>query len=90
VIVEYIDAHRNLFGVEPICHVLSAHGTEIAPSTYYATVHTRVSTAVLEDAYAANALFDLHVANRGVYGRRKLWHAGREQGCGSDGTGWPG
>jgi hypothetical protein len=34
VIVDYIDAHRHRFGVEPICHVLSAHGTKIAPSTY--------------------------------------------------------
>ena len=31
-IVDYIDAHRNLFGIEPICPVLSAHGTTIAPS----------------------------------------------------------
>jgi putative transposase len=80
VIVDYIDAHRSLFGVEPICRVLSAHGTQIAPSTYYATVHTQVPTSELEDAYTANALFDLHCGNRGVYGRRKLWHAARRAG----------
>ncbi|PTX51958.1 hypothetical protein C8N44_1021, partial [Allosediminivita pacifica] len=28
--VEFIDAHRNAHGVEPICRVLP-----IAPSTYY-------------------------------------------------------
>jgi transposase InsO family protein len=39
-----------------------------------------VSTRVLEDAYTANALADLHRANRGVYGRRKLWHAPRRAG----------
>ena len=31
VIVEYIDEHRDEFGVEPICRVL-----QVAPSTYYA------------------------------------------------------
>ena len=35
-IVDYIDAHRNSFGVEPICRVLTEHGMQIAPSTYYA------------------------------------------------------
>jgi putative transposase len=36
VIVEFIDQHRDVFGVEPICGVLSEHGCAIAPSTYYA------------------------------------------------------
>jgi putative transposase len=80
VIVDYIDAHRDRFGVAPICAVLSQHGTTIAPSTYYATLHARVSDADLDDAYRANALFDLHRVNRGVYGRRKLWHAARRAG----------
>ena len=30
-IVDYIDEHRDEFGVEPICEVL-----QMAPSTYYA------------------------------------------------------
>jgi putative transposase len=80
VIVDYIDAHRDRFGVAPICAVLSEHGGSIAPSTYYAAIHNRVSVADLDDAYRANALFDLHRANRGVYGRRKLWHAARRAG----------
>ena len=29
---KYIDAHRDTFGVEPICQALA-----VAPSTYYAT-----------------------------------------------------
>ena len=36
VLVDYIDAHRERFGVEPICAVLSKAGTKIAPSSYYA------------------------------------------------------
>ncbi len=32
-IVDYIDAHRERFGVDPICAVLTEHGISIAPST---------------------------------------------------------
>ena len=35
-IVDYIDAHRKEFGVDPICRVLTEHEVQIAPSTYYA------------------------------------------------------
>ena len=79
-IVAYIDAHRDRFGVEPICTVLSEHGVSIAPSTYYARRITPVSPAELEEAYLVNALLDLHQANWGVYGVRKLWHAARRAG----------
>jgi len=34
VIVDYIDAHRHRFGVDPICTVLTSYGVKIAPSTY--------------------------------------------------------
>ena len=73
-IVAFIDAYRGRFGVVPICAVLSEHGMRIAPSTYYAAKATPVSDADVADAYAANALLDLWIANRGVYGVRKLWH----------------
>lgn len=36
VLVDYIDQHRDRFGVEPICTVLRRAGMQIAPSTYYA------------------------------------------------------
>jgi putative transposase len=84
VIVDYIDAHKDRFGVAPICTVLSEHGLPIAPSTYYRVRALRagagVSEADLTDAYAANAVLDCWRANRGVYGVRKLWHAMRRQG----------
>lgn len=36
-IVEYIDAHRDEFGVDPLGRVLSERaGGQIAPSSYYA------------------------------------------------------
>ena len=34
-IVAFIDAHRERFGVEPICRVLTEHGCKIAPNTYW-------------------------------------------------------
>ncbi len=71
-IVCFIDAYRSRFGVEPICRVLSEHGMTIAPSTYYAAQHSRVSPAALVDAYRTNALVDLFRANRSVYGVRKM------------------
>jgi hypothetical protein len=76
VIVDYIDAHRDRFGVDPICTVLSEHAVPIAPSTYYAAkARGSVSAAALAEAYSANTVHQLFVANRGLYGVRKMWHA---------------
>jgi hypothetical protein len=36
VVVEFIDAYKERFGVEPICAVLREQDCGIAPSTYYA------------------------------------------------------
>lgn len=77
--VDYIHVHKARFGVEPICAVLSEHGVTIAPSTYYA--HAGGPTAAeLEDADAANIVFDLWEKNRRLYGQRKLWHTSRRAG----------
>jgi putative transposase len=81
VIVDYIDAHRSRFGVDPICAVLTEHGISIAPSTYYkAKQRGRISDTELADAYAANAVHTLFVANKRVYGARKLWRAMKRAG----------
>lgn len=79
-IVAYIDAYRDRFGVEPICRVLSEHGMQIAPSTYRAAVKQRVSPAALAEAYLVNDLVDSFRANRRVYGVRKCWHELRRAG----------
>ncbi|ANS28069.1 Transposase for insertion sequence element IS629 [Rhodococcus opacus] len=80
-IVDYIDAHRSRFGVDPICAVLTEHGISIAPSTYYkAKQRGRISSTELADAYAANAVHTLFVANKRVYGARKLWRAMKRAG----------
>lgn len=80
-IIEYIDDNREEFGGDPICAELSELGAAIAPSTYYAVKQRGpVSEAELADAYDANTLFELWVANRRVYGVRKLWHAAKRAG----------
>jgi putative transposase len=60
--------------------VLTEHGIEIAPSTYYAHAGRRVSQADWDDAHAANRLLDLWRANRAVYGAEKLHAAARRAG----------
>jgi transposase InsO family protein len=60
--------------------VLTEHGMKIAPSTYYAHRAQPVSQAAWDEAHQVNALVDLHAANWGVYGVRKLWHATRRAG----------
>ncbi len=75
--IDYIREHRERFGARPILTVLNEHGIGVAPSTYYAHQSRGFgpSERDLEDAYAANELFDLWKRNRRLYGRRKLWKA---------------
>lgn len=80
--IDYIREHADRFGVEPICAVLAEHDIKIAPSTYWAHAKRGFgpTEAELDDAFSANELFDLWVANRRLYGRRKLWKTARRAG----------
>ena len=49
-LVDYIDQHRNRFGVEPICTVLTDTEVPIAPSTYYAAKTRPPSARATRDA----------------------------------------
>ena len=80
VLVDYIDGHREDFGVEPICRVLSAHGCKIAPSTYYAAKSRPLSARARRDAVLMPVLLALWTANFSVYGAHKLWKAARRAG----------
>lgn len=71
-IVAYIDAHKARFGVEPICRVLSAAGTQIAPSTYYAHRTRLPSPRSVIDAQRTAMITAVHTENYGVYGSRKV------------------
>jgi putative transposase len=73
--VNFIDTHRDEFGVEPICRTL-----QVAPSTYYAAKSRPPSARALRDAVMMPILLALWVANRKLYGAHKLWKAARRAG----------
>ena len=77
--IAFIDEHREVYGVEPICRVLP-----IAPSTYHAHVAQRTDLAkasprAQRDLALMERIRRVHAANFGVYGARKVWRQlGRE------------
>ena len=71
--VEFIDQHRDDYGVESICAQLP-----IAPSTYYESKArhrdpTRLPERSRRDAELKSAIGRVHATNFGVYGARKVW-----------------
>ena len=66
-IVEFIDDHKDKFGVEPICKDL-----QIAPSTYYAAKTRLPSARSLSDAARLEVIREVHADNFGVYGVTKI------------------
>jgi putative transposase len=63
-----IDAHREQFGVEPICQAL-----EVAPSTYYERLARPASERELRDGELKAEIERVHKENFGVYGTEKVW-----------------
>ena len=64
----YIDAHRERFGVEPICQTL-----QVAPSTYYAVKARPPSRRRVQDDALKPDVARVHGDNFGVYGVEKVW-----------------
>jgi putative transposase len=73
--VTYIDEHKHLFGVEPICQALTELGGPIASSTYRAACRRSPSVRTRRDEQLAAQIRRVHTANYGVYGARKVWLA---------------
>jgi putative transposase len=71
--VSFIDDHKQVFGVEPICRVLSEHGMPIAPSTYYEARDRAPSRRAIRDEQLRVEVPRVHAVNYGVYGTRKVW-----------------
>jgi putative transposase len=67
-VTRYIEAHKDRFGVEPICQAL-----EVAPSTYYAATSRPPSTRWLRDQELKVEISRVHEENFGVYGVEKVW-----------------
>ncbi|WP_339123671.1 IS3 family transposase, partial [Pseudonocardia sp. D17] len=66
-IVDYIDAHKDTYGVEPICSQL-----QVAPSTYYAAKTRGPSARSVTDAARLKVIGKVHAENYGVYGVSKV------------------
>ena len=71
--IAFIDDHRALYGVEPICRVLP-----IASSTYRAHAARRADPGKLpprakRDAMLMVEIRRVHAVNFGVYGVRRVW-----------------
>jgi putative transposase len=80
VIVDFIREHADhresgglRWGVEPICAVLTEHGLQVAPSTYYEHAGRTSTARERRDAELLNQIRRVHAANYGVYGARKVW-----------------
>ena len=79
----FIDEHRDVFGVEPICQLLP-----IAPSTYYTQAARRVDPDLRPNrAWRDDALCQeirrVWDENKQVYGVRKVWKQLRREGYGT-------
>jgi HTH-like domain/Integrase core domain len=71
--IEFIDEHKDSYGVEPICDVI-----EIAPATYYEHKHQerepeRRSARAKRDEALRPEIKRVFDDNYGVYGVRKVW-----------------
>jgi hypothetical protein len=76
----FIDDHRDVFGVEPICRVLP-----IAPSTYHEYAARRRDPSRRpargrRDADLRKEIRCVFDANFGVYGVRKIWGQMKREG----------
>jgi putative transposase len=78
-LVSFIDTHAGRvtadglrWGVEPICRVLTEHGTPIAPSTYYDARSASPAARASRDGQLRGHVSRVHAANYGVHGARKV------------------
>ena len=76
----FIDEHREIYGVEPICRVLP-----IAPSTYYEHAARKANpdrrpARGRRDADLCQEIRRVFAENFGVYGVRKVWRQMQREG----------
>ena len=77
---DFIREHANhqepgglRWGVQPICAVLTEHGVQIAPSTYYEWSDKLPTSRARRDEALLVEIRRVFTANRSVYGPRKVW-----------------
>jgi putative transposase len=66
--IAFIDVHKDVYGVEPICRELP-----IAPSTYYAARGRQPSARALADAALRPQVLRVYQENYEAYGAEKIW-----------------
>jgi len=66
----FIDAHRERFGVEPICRTLG-----VSASAYYQRASGQGCARAVEDERLLGRIRELHAANYYAYGYRRMWKA---------------
>lgn len=71
--IAFIDAHRERFGVEPICKVLNERDCGIAPNTYWVAKKRAPSARALRDEELKVEIGRVHAENLSVYGADKVW-----------------
>jgi putative transposase len=69
-VTAFIDAHRDRFGVEPICRVL-----DVSASAYYHRARGGRCDRVVEDERLLERIREVHRANYEAYGYRRTWKA---------------
>ncbi|MBY4571928.1 hypothetical protein ACN95_18260 [Gordonia sihwensis] len=79
--IAFVDMHREKFGVEAICRILSATECGFITSRGYRAAKNRPASArSVRDEMLAEEVQRIHQANYSVYGVRKMWHAMRHAG----------
>jgi transposase InsO family protein len=78
--ISFIDEHRGVFGVEPICRLLP-----IAPSTYYENIAKRLDVDRLSIRARSDISLKIEIRrvferNFRVYGVRKVWRQLKREG----------
>jgi transposase InsO family protein len=78
--VAFIDTHRGVYGVEPICRVLP-----IAPSTYFEQKARQADSRRVPERLARDAALRVEIErvwkeNQSVYGARKVWKQLKREG----------
>ena len=80
--MHYVEQHKSVFGVEPICTALTSADVPIAASTFYAA-RTRPPSAravrAVRDEDLKPIIARVHKENYGVYGIRKVHAALRRE-----------
>ena len=86
-ICEFIDEHREEFGVVPICRALAVHGVQIAPRTYWAHRLAAPSKRALWDTTITEILAGYYEPDadgkrppESLYGSLKMWAHLQRQG----------